>query len=122
MIDTISVMKHFKLKSDPFGKCAGDEVFRGKRDVQGIGDRSASVTSKLYSVLSSLQSSWDKPTEAQMTYFKQAEKALTEALAKFNKVFSEDVPVFKNKVKEADIKLFPGTGPLDINWKPGKKQ
>jgi len=97
-----------------------DEIFRGKRDVQGIGDRSAAVTSKLNSVLSSLQSSWDKPTEAQMTYLKQAEKALEEALEKFNNVFTKEVPAFKGKVKEADIKIFPETDPLDINWKSEK--
>ena len=53
------------------------------------------VYSKIGLPLYALQSSWDAPTEAQLTYLSRAEEALRVVLADYNRLFSEDVARFR---------------------------
>ena len=83
---------------------------------QGI-TRQDNVSRKLWYVSGSLGSSYDKPTSSQMTYLRQAEKALRDALDEFNQVFETDVVEFQKKVEKSEFKLFPRIQKLDLNWR-----
>jgi photosystem II stability/assembly factor-like uncharacterized protein len=67
------------------------------------------VWSKIGYPLYSLQSSWDAPTEAQLTYLARAENALRVVLGDFNKLYSEDW----SKYREAVSKL-PEVQPISV--------
>lgn len=90
--------------------------------VQGITRNPNTVSAKLGSVLGSLRSSWDAPTSTQLTNLKQAETLLESALKEFNHLFAEDVPAFQKVVEGAELKMFPEQKPLDMDWKPEKKE
>ena len=62
----------------------------------------------------SLESSWDAPTPTQEIRLRQAEAMLQEALAEFNRVFSEDVANFRQQVQSADIAFLEAQDPLTM--------
>jgi len=62
----------------------------------------------------SLQSSWDAPTSAQLTYLRQAEAMLEKILVDYNKLFAEGVADFRNKVAQAQIAILPAKEALQI--------
>ncbi len=62
----------------------------------------------------SLQSSWDAPTAAQLTYLDRAEKQLRETLTEFNKLFAEDVAKYREEVRKANVLLVPEDTPLTV--------
>ncbi|HXG57658.1 MAG TPA: hypothetical protein VNL91_01385, partial [Thermoanaerobaculia bacterium] len=73
---------------------------------------------KINFVQSSLASSWDAPTAAQLAYLKAAETKLQSALDALNKLFAEDVAKFREKVRASGLQLFPETKPLAITNEP----
>ena len=99
-----------------------DQFIEEPNRVQGITRNPRTVSVKLGSVLGSLRSSWDAPTSTQLTNLRQAESILESALKDFNKVFAEDVLAFQKTVESAELKLFPDQKPLDLDWKPEKKE
>jgi hypothetical protein len=66
--------------------------------------------------------SWDPPTPKQEIYLRPVEQILESTLWDFNKVFSEAVSVYKLKVEQAKLSLFPEGEALDLNWKPKEKK
>ncbi len=88
---------------------------------QGITQQD-NVSRKLWDGSRSLGSSWDKPTESQLTYLRQAEAALKKALEQYNHLFEKDVAEFQQQVNEADFTIFPAVGKLDMKWKRNSKQ
>ncbi|MFN3386660.1 MAG: hypothetical protein ACK42Y_08760 [Candidatus Thermochlorobacter sp.] len=94
------------------------EKFVLTQDGQGIFRGDNQALPQLSSVLSSLSSSWDAPTETQLTYLKYAESKLEKALAEFNCVFEIDVRKFQELVEAAKVTFFTLKEPLDMNWKP----
>ncbi|MDZ7292912.1 MAG: hypothetical protein ONB44_22390 [candidate division KSB1 bacterium] len=72
------------------------------------------MMSKIQYVSSSLTSSWDAPTPAQLTYLRQAEAQLEKVLVDYNKLFAERVADFRNKVRQAQITILPEKEPLQI--------
>ncbi len=58
-------------------------------------------------VLRSLGSSWDKPTDAQLTYQRQAEAEAEKVLADFDQLFASQVADFRRRVREAGVELLP---------------
>ena len=70
--------------------------------------------SKIQNAMDSLQSSWDKPTEAQLTYLRQAENLLTRQLKDTNDLFSTKVAAFRKQVQDSKILLLPEYEPLNI--------
>jgi hypothetical protein len=72
------------------------------------------VYSRVRYVLRSLGSSWDAPTPTQEIYLQQAESALKEALAEFNRVFAEDVAAFRERVAAAGIEFIGKHEPLEL--------
>jgi photosystem II stability/assembly factor-like uncharacterized protein len=103
-------------------KKVADKFIDDPTTVQGLTRNQNTVSAKLGSVIRSLGSSWDAPTPTQMTYMRQAETTLEDALKDFNKAFSEDVASYKAKVEQAKLSLFPEDGPLDLNWKPKRRE
>jgi hypothetical protein len=97
-----------------------DKFIDDPERVQGIARSPNTVSAKLGSVLRSLSSSWDAPTPTQMTYLRQAEATLENALKDFNRVFSEEVAAYKTRVEAAKLSPFPSTEQLRSDWKPGK--
>jgi photosystem II stability/assembly factor-like uncharacterized protein len=73
------------------------------------------VFSKFGTVLYMLQSSWDKPTSAQLTTTARAEKLLEEVFVNFNKMFETEVAEFRAKANEAGLDLLPKTNPLAMD-------
>ena len=98
-----------------------DKFIDDPGSTQGMTRRPNTAAARLGSVLRSLGSSWDAPTPTQLTYLRQAESTLEDALKDFNKVFTEAVPSYKAKVEQAKLSLFPEGDTLDLNWKPKKK-
>jgi sortilin (neurotensin receptor 3) len=60
----------------------------------------------------SLQSSWDAPTAAQLTYLERAEKQLRETLVDYNKMFAEDVAKYREEVRKTNVVLLTEEPPL----------
>jgi photosystem II stability/assembly factor-like uncharacterized protein len=75
-----------------------------------IADRDA--LSKIQYPLFSLQSTWDAPTPAQLTYLDRAEAMLREVIAEFNKLFAEDVAKYREEVRAKNVMLFGEEPPL----------
>ncbi|UCF21465.1 MAG: hypothetical protein JSU87_08800, partial [Gemmatimonadota bacterium] len=73
-------------------------------DTKGIVGRENAL-SKIGYAQGALDSSWGAPTSAQETYLRQAENAVEELLAEFNRVFGEDVEQFRARVAAAGIEF-----------------
>ncbi|HEY4611592.1 MAG TPA: hypothetical protein VII11_01250, partial [Bacteroidota bacterium] len=99
-----------------------DQFLAEQGRMQGLTRSSNTASAKLTSVLNGLNATWDAPNSTQQTYLRQAEAFLENALKEFNKVFSEDVPAFKQKVEAAKLTLFPEQEQLNIEWKPKPKE
>ncbi len=84
------------------------------RGVQGIPPGNDAL-SKIGFALGSLQSSWDAPTEAQLTYLRQAEEMFKDVLAEYNELFSTQVARFRDKVREAELGLLPENDPISLD-------
>ncbi|HEX9730121.1 MAG TPA: hypothetical protein VGA37_16615 [Gemmatimonadales bacterium] len=93
-----------------------DDLFMGPRDRQGIYRPSDVVWSMLGSVSSSMGSSWDRPTEAQMTYLRQAEQQLEHALTRMAALLEGQVTAFRAQVAAANMEVFPLVEPVGMDW------
>lgn len=94
-----------------------EELFTGRRDVQGFLGGGNTVLSRIGDVLGALGSSWDAPTQAQMTYLQQAEQTLEAALVRFNRVVSQELAAYRRQVEAASVEAVPGTQPLTLEWR-----
>ncbi|PYQ27943.1 MAG: hypothetical protein DMF56_17510 [Acidobacteria bacterium] len=63
--------------------------------------------SKVQYPIQSLQSSWDAPTPAQLTYLTYAEGVLKEVLGEYNRLYSEDVGKYREAVRKQNLVLLP---------------
>ena len=90
--------------------------------IQGLTRNPNTVASKLMGASQGLASSWDAPSSMNQTNLRQTETVLDAALKEFNKVFSEDVAVFKQKVEAAKLQLFQQHDPLNLDWKPRRRE
>ena len=93
------------------------DLFIEPQGRQGIFRSDDQAVARLNNVLRSLNSTFDAPTDAQSTNFRQAEAALESALKEFNSVFTRDVAAFKQKVQAANVSIVPEGEALDVNWK-----
>ena len=82
------------------------EMFIGPTGKQGI-IRNKSVYRQLGYVSGSLSSSWDKPTQSQLTYFRQAESKMKEAMKAYHDLFEKEVVEYQQKVEKSKFTLFP---------------
>ncbi|HEX8618065.1 MAG TPA: hypothetical protein VF911_10810, partial [Thermoanaerobaculia bacterium] len=72
------------------------------------------VLSKIGYPLYGMQSSWDAPTEAQLTYLDRGEAALKVVLADLNRLFAEDVAKYREDVRKGNHVLLQEQTPLEI--------
>ncbi|HEY0594093.1 MAG TPA: hypothetical protein VGF40_20145, partial [Thermoanaerobaculia bacterium] len=70
---------------------------------KGIVDDSKVALSRISRVLSSLGSSWDAPTPAQLQYLAEAEQILDGAVAEVDRFFAETMPAYREAVSKAGI-------------------
>lgn len=61
-----------------------------------------------------LDAAWEKPSPTALAWLKEAETSVKSALADFNKVFSEDVAAFRQKVAEAKIDLLAAGESIEV--------
>ncbi|MFH0992047.1 MAG: hypothetical protein V1799_18735 [bacterium] len=89
---------------------------------QGTVRSQTTVSSLINGVMRSLTTSYEAPSTTHEINLKQAEAKMEEALKKFNQLFAEDVPAFRQKVEAAKLSLFQEYEPLDMNWKPRRRE
>ncbi len=71
----------------------------------GINDDSKVALSRISRVISSLGSSWDAPTPAQLQYLAEAEQLLDAALAEVDRLFAAEMTQYREAVAKAGIGL-----------------
>ena len=69
----------------------------------GIVDDSSVALSRISRVISSLGSSWDAPTPAQLEYLAEAERLLEKGIAEVDRFFATDLPAYQDAVRKAEI-------------------
>jgi photosystem II stability/assembly factor-like uncharacterized protein len=72
------------------------------------------VLSKINYPMGAMQSSWDAPTAAQLTYLDNAEAELRKVLEEFNKVFAEDVAKYREDVRKLNVELVPTSTAIEV--------
>ena len=72
------------------------------------------VLSKIQYPMQAMQSSWDAPTPAHLTYLERAENQLRAVIADFNKLFAEDVARYREEVTKASVALFGEESPVTV--------
>lgn len=71
----------------------------------GIVDNSQVALSRISRVISSLGSSWDAPTAAQLRYLEEAERLVEAGVADVERVFSNEVAAYRDAVNRSGIGL-----------------
>ncbi len=84
---------------------------------QGITGGPPTLADRYRRALSSLQSSWDAPTEAQRLQLEQADAALEPALARLNRVLTQEVDIFRQRVRAAGFDPVPEIEALGADWR-----
>lgn len=82
-------------------------------EVQGITGEGDDVVSRLGSAHEALASSFDAPTEAQMTRLERAEERLRRAVERTNGVFTGEVADSRRRARDVGLEFFPEKEPLE---------
>jgi photosystem II stability/assembly factor-like uncharacterized protein len=85
------------------------------KDRSGIYEETE-LSSRLSTLQSRLESSFDAPTEGELQEFEQIKNAFNREIIKLNTFFREDFPNFIKEVKEAGFTIFPDIGPTVIKF------
>jgi len=111
--------KALKVAGDSLKKNLGtvEELFVGRRGVQGFLGGGKDVMSRIGEALYAMSSSWDTPTPAQRAYLEQGEQTLQGALAPFNRIMAEEVAAYRSQVVAANLETVPGNQPLTVEWR-----
>ena len=72
------------------------------------------VLSRVFSPASYVTSSWAPPSPTHLEYLRQAEKAVDDVLADFNRFFATDVAAFRQQVDAAGVRLLPDLGKVEV--------
>ncbi len=96
------------------------EEFGGPQDIQGFMRTPRAVMRMIGGAAGSLSSSWDRPTESQMTYLRQAEERLEGVLAETNSFFETQFSEFRAEAITLDLEVLEGQEALSIDWRPEK--
>jgi photosystem II stability/assembly factor-like uncharacterized protein len=109
-------------KPDPIveaaGKLKGDLDKMERRlwvpyDTVGI-QPETDVLTKLYYPYGSVLSTWEPPSPTHLEYLRQAEAGVQAVLADFNRFFETDVAAFRKQVDEANVRLLPDLGKVEV--------
>jgi len=82
-------------------------------DVKGIVEADA-VLDHVGAAAFVLQSAWRPPSPSDLAYIAKAERELAAYLEDFNQFFAEEVAAYRNKVREAQVRLLPEASPLSL--------
>lgn len=107
--DSDSTMKHLYEDAEELKNKLKDVTrlfIRIPNEKQGITGED-NVMRKFWYVTRSLSSSFDKPTDSQLSYLHHAEKKLAYAVDKLNHLIETDVKEFKMKLTEEKFNFFP---------------
>jgi photosystem II stability/assembly factor-like uncharacterized protein len=92
-----------------------EERFMGPtEEVQGIVREQETVTALLGRAYFALSSSFDAPTEAQRIRARRAVDVLREAVDRTNRILEEEVPAFRELVRDAGLSFVPEKGPVEM--------
>jgi hypothetical protein len=72
------------------------------------------VLAKVNYAASYVTSSWAPPSPTHLEYVRQAEKAVDDVLADFNRFFATDVAAFRQQVDAAGVRLLPELGKVEV--------
>ena len=109
-------------KPDPLveaaGKLKGDLDKMERRlwvpyDAVGIQPETDAL-SKLYYVFGYVLSTWAPPSPTHLEYLRQAEAGTQAVLADFNRFFETDVAAFRKQVDDAQVRLLPDLGKVEL--------
>lgn len=81
---------------------------------QGIYDRSAPLTSKLWGALGIVNSAYEAPTEPALKRYENVEKLVQELITELNSFFSNDVKKYRDAVKSSGLKLVPEYDKIEL--------
>lgn len=87
---------------------------RSTPDEKGIRDRMSYSSGKIGQAAFLLRSSWQRPTEAQLTYVKLAEQHLSATLDDLNAFFDQDIAEFRALADGLDLRLLKSEPPLSV--------
>ncbi|HVR43896.1 MAG TPA: hypothetical protein VMS56_10700 [Thermoanaerobaculia bacterium] len=79
---------------------------------KGIVDTSQVAWTRLGRAASSIASSWDAPTAAQMAYLAEAEAILAKGIAELDRFFAEQMPPYRERVRASGVVLLEEYPPL----------
>lgn len=85
------------------------------KDRSGIYEETE-LSSRLSTLQSRLESSFDAPTEGQLQEFEKVKTIFNREVIKLNTIFREDFPNFIQEVNEAGFTIFPDIGPTVIKF------
>jgi photosystem II stability/assembly factor-like uncharacterized protein len=94
-----------------------EELFVGPQDTQGFRDASKAVLYRIAYAIDAMSSSWEAPTAAELAYFQQGEQALQAALPRYNRVMSEEVAAYRQRLAAAQVELLPVQETLTPDWR-----
>ena len=99
-----------------------EELFTGPQGVQGSVSWPREVLPQLDYLIGgihgALSSAHEAPTEAERLYLQAAEKDLSQALDRTNRIFAEEVARFRERVTAGlNAEFLPEKEPLSVNWR-----
>jgi hypothetical protein len=89
-------------------------MFNGDDDAKGIRRDPTTVTSRIFSASSYIQSVWGARDLSAEIALSQAEKHLQNALAEVNRFYQESWPTYQQAVEAADVEFFETYEPLRL--------
>jgi hypothetical protein len=78
----------------------------------GVVNRSTLLDNRLGSLYSSLESSWDAPTETQRIAMGAVEVDLAQVVADYNRLVAGEITAFRSRAREAGLDLVPDLEPI----------
>jgi hypothetical protein len=96
---------------------AVEELFVGPQDTQGFLDASRAVLYRIAYAIDAMGSSWEAPTAAELAYVQQGEQALQAALPRYNRVMSDELAAYRQRLGAARVELLPVPETLTPDWK-----
>ena len=99
-----------------------EELFTGPQGVQGSVSWPREVLPQLDYLIGgihgTLSSAHEAPTEAERLYLQAAEKDLSQALDRTNRIFAEEVARFRERMTAGlNAEFLPEKEPLSVNWR-----
>jgi hypothetical protein len=82
---------------------------------QGIPDRSASLSSKIFMLYMEVANSFEPLTQAAEVQMEKTKTSIEEFVAEYNKLFQTEVEAFKKHVVDSGVSLFKTFKPLSLN-------